>query len=163
MKLERKEAQTQAKRLQSCPMLAPQTDDGRKEIVDCLMRHCQSVEHAVAVMTQVLDDALEVKGPITAWIASIARRTQHAEVAPDGCWRCEIGPDVETGEMRWAVHVPTEWKGYTCAGRCSCVRGRWLAGKDQERRRESRGGDETRSTGMSTADDWAMRAAGDLQ
>lgn len=143
-------------------MLAPQTDEGRREIVDCLQRHCQNAEHAAAVMTRVLDSAMEVKGPITAWIAATARDTGAGERAPDGCWRCEIGPDVETGEMRWANHVPTEWKGYTCARRCLCERGKWMAAKDKARASEATRELQGPRTGMSTADDWAKRAAGDI-
>jgi hypothetical protein len=162
MSINRSDARKQAARLQASPMLQPQTDEGCREIVDCLMRHCQSAEHAAAVMTQVLDSALEVKGPITAWIASIARGSQVADQAPAGCEHCYLGPDINTGEVRWAFHVSiTSRYGITSAGRCTCERGRWLAAKDAERATTAPVDAKKPKHEHPEDADWAMKAAGD--
>jgi hypothetical protein len=140
-------------------MLAPQTLEGKKEIVECLLRNCQSEEHAVTVMTRVLDGALRVEGPITAWIASVARQTQTYDRAPAGCDLCYLGPDVTTGEVRWAEHVSVQIGGYDCARRCTCDRGGWLAAKDLERGAAKPA---ARARHEHPADaDWRKRAAGD--
>lgn len=161
MKLSRDDARKQGKRLQSCPMLAPQTEEGVKEIIDCLMRNCQSAEHAANVMTQVLDSALEVKGPITAWIASTARQSQIADQAPAGCDQCYLGPDMDTGEVRWAYHVPVDIGGYSRAARCCCQRGRWLYARDTQRFAEQPEEPRKQRGGLGAAADWAKQAAGD--
>ena len=160
MKLTRQDAQQQAKRLQSCPMLAPQSDEGRKEIVDCLMRHCQSAEHAQAVMTQFLDEAIHVQGPVTAWLAASARQTRKSDQAPTGCARCWLGPDFNTGEVRWAAHVSTDRDGISFAMRCDCERGQWLKIRDGERRaEEQRSKPSKKGTGINPVDG-RMEAAG---
>jgi hypothetical protein len=133
MKLTRQDAQKQAKRLQACPMLAPQTDEGRKEIVDCLMRHCQSAEHAETVMTRFLDEALHVNGAVTAWLAATAGQTRQADQPPPGCRQCWLGPDLSTGEVRWAAHISVQRGEYSFATRCDCERGQWLQRCDAER------------------------------
>lgn len=132
-RLTREKAQEQAARLMANPMLAPQSKEGKKEIVDCLLRHCQGEEHAADVMTRFLDTARDPRN-LTAEIAAMARETQTAEEAPAGCFGCEIGEDPNTGEMRWASHVPRDGKGgISCAVRCECDRGLWFTAKDRER------------------------------
>ncbi len=156
-KLTRDEAKVQAARILASPMLSPQTKEGKEEIVNCFLRNCHSAEHAAAVMTEVLDSALKVEGPITAWIATVAHRTRRPEEAPPGCSRCEIGTDVDTGVMRWAQHVTDDSGYYSTARRCLCDRGRWLVAKDRARAAEAAKALEPR--GMPNLDDWA---AGDI-
>ena len=133
MKLTRQVAQRQAARLQACPMLVPQSDEGRREVVDSLLRNCQSEEHCVAVLTEFLDTALHVQN-VTAELAAIARRTQRSDQAPAGCAQCDLGPDPFSGEQRWAAHLAEE-RG---ARRCECDRGRWLAAREHERTADSK-------------------------
>lgn len=163
-KLNRIDAIKQAKRLQSCPMIAPQTDEGRREIVDCLVRHCQSAEHADSVMTRFLDEALKVEGPVTAALANIARQVPSGEEAPAGCERCFSGKNPVTGEKLYAHHVGRDVPGgYSVAVRCSCERGRWLASREQGNGAGA-GSDRKPATRHEHANDadWAKRAAGDL-
>jgi hypothetical protein len=132
-KLNRETARAQAKRLQSSPMLAPQSDDGRKEIIDCLMRNCDDAEHAESTMTQVLDNCDDPRN-LTAEIRAAAVATLHrSESVPDGCDVCRLMPDPLTGAARWMAHVPFERNGYSYAVRCNCERGRWLKRRDHER------------------------------
>ncbi len=149
----------QVKRLAVAPLFRPTTEQAAKDWLDTLMRHCQSDDHAEAVMTEFLSTATDSQNPL-ADMAAIARRTEKHDIAPPGCWRCEIGPDVETGEMRWAHHVPTEVRGYTCAGRCQCARGEWLAAKDKERKREAGRESGIRTTSMTAASDVKTLAGG---
>jgi hypothetical protein len=135
MKLTREQARKEGARLQASVMLAPQSDEGRREIVDCLLRNCQDARHAAEVITAVLDDAIRPQN-LTAEIAAIARRCQHPELAPPGCDLCALGEDLGTGAMRWAPFVSIRIRGYECAQRCTCARGRWLASKDEEREQE---------------------------
>lgn len=132
MELTRESARRQAMRLQSSALLAPKSDEGRTEIIDCIMRHCQSAEHAELVMTAVLDGSIDVKN-MTAEIAAVAKRTRKAEVPPNGCERCAIDPDINTGESRWSPYVSVSRNGCAFARRCDCARGRWLAAADRAR------------------------------
>jgi len=132
MTLTREVARQQAARLQSSPMLAPQSGIGRSEIVDCLLRHCQDAQHCSDVMTTLLDAIVDPKN-VTAEIAAIAGRTRRADQAPPGCERCCAGEDVATGAMTWLPFVHVKIKGYSCGRRCSCARGRWLAEGDRAR------------------------------
>lgn len=158
-KLSRTEAQSQARRLQSSPMLAPQSDEGRKEIVDCLMRNCLDVEHASRTMTHLLDNATDPRN-LTAELRAAAEATRNVPQAlPDGCPRCNLEPDPITKAPRWMAHVPGERNGYSCAVRCDCARGRWLARRDQERATQQPM-EEPRKGGMQPAD-FARLAAGD--
>jgi hypothetical protein len=137
-KLSRTDAQAQARRLQSSPMLAPQSDEGRKEIVDCLLRNCVDVEHAARAMTALLDNCTDPRS-LTAELKRAAADTLNMpQSLPDGCERCEILPDPNTGAPRWSAHVYGEKRGYSCAIRCSCERGQWLERRDQERMAEVR-------------------------
>jgi hypothetical protein len=129
MKLTREYARQQAARLQACPMLVPQSDKGRAEIIDCLLRHCQSAEHSAAVMTQFLDGSLNVRNPV-AELATIARATQTTDQPPAGCDGCYLGTDIDTGEVRWAAHVFVERNDISFARRCLCARGRYLRAAD---------------------------------
>jgi hypothetical protein len=165
-KLTRDHARAQAARLQANPILAPQSDAGRTELIDCLMRNCQSSEHCAAAMTALLDGSIEFPREMettTARLAFCARRLQIAETAPAGCDRCYLGPDVTTGEIRWYAHVPGERNGYTYAARCDCERGKWLAARDRERlATEARGDRKPVARHEHAADaDWQKRAAGD--
>ncbi len=136
MTLTRELARKEAARLQASPMLAPQSDEGRREIVDCLMRHCTDEEHARAVMTELLD-SVERPQSITAEIATIARKTLHRDCPPPGCHLCCMGEDPITGAVRWASHVSVDVRGYPCARRCTCQRGRWLADCDRQQQPET--------------------------
>jgi hypothetical protein len=152
-------ARAQGKRLQASPMMAPQSKEGVREIVDCLMRHCQSEEHAERTITAFLDGATEPKN-LTAELAAIARRSQIPDQLPAGCPRCFLGPDVDSGEVRWAAHVPGVRGGYSVALRCECERGEWLAAKDQERKAANPPAERAAPIGR---EDWMKKAAGDLE
>jgi hypothetical protein len=148
-------AKKQCKRLAAVPIYQPQSDDAAKEILDALMAHCQSREHAEHVMTTFIQTARDVKNVVAEFI-SIARDTGEAfGTLPDGCDDCRIGKDPFTGEMRWATHLPAVQGGYTCAVRCTCKRGQILAQRDAARRGERR-----RSPDMQRADFKAL-AGGD--
>ena len=163
-KLTREHARKEGSRLQSCPMLAPQTNEGRREIVDCLMRHCQSEEHATSVMTEFLDTAVNIKGTLTSWLAAIALRTRVPDDIPPGCDRCYLGPDMSTGEVRWAAHVSFDLpSGYTASRRCTCDRGRWLSQRDAERPVAAPIKYPSRIEGDLEQLDWARRAAGERE
>lgn len=132
MKITRESAQKQAKRLMACPALAPQSTEGKQEVVDCLMRHCQSPEHAAEVMTAFLDTAIDPRN-ITAELASIARQSRQDDALPVGCGLCTLAPDMHTGAPRYAAHVPVTRNGYDFAIRCACERGRVLKSRDCKR------------------------------
>ena len=132
MSLTREEAKQQAKRLTACPALMPQSKEGMSEVVDCLMRHCHSQEHASLAMTEFLDKAIDSRNT-TAELAAIARQTRQVESFPLGCHRCTLDPDVDTGEPRYLSHVSATRGGYDVAVRCGCPRGRALAAKDAQR------------------------------
>lgn len=131
MKLTREIAQAEAARLQSSVMLCPQSKEGRAEIVDCLLRNCQDAEHARRTMTQLLDNALEVKGALTAWIANFARAGLSPEQPPPGCSRCDAGPQWPDGAQGWSAFVSA--RGRNGVERCDCERGQWMAAKDADR------------------------------
>lgn len=161
-KLTREIARKQAGRLRSCPILTPRDEAAaevfRREVVDALMRNCQSGEHAETVVTQFLETARDPKNA-TAELVAIARATATAEQPPAGCERCYLGPDLDTGVVRYAAHVSRTVAGYDVAGRCECVRGRWLAAKDAERRRDLA---PRKAPHEYAADaDWRSLAAGD--
>lgn len=123
----------QVKRLAVAPLFRPATQQASQDWLDTLMRHCQSDGHAETVITEFLTRTLESQNPL-ADVVAIAERTRRIDQPPPGCWLCEIGPDVATGEMRWYYHVPVERKdGQTGAGRCLCARGRWLAAHNKGR------------------------------
>ena len=132
-KLTRAEAQKQARRLQSAPMLAPQSDDGRKEIVDCLLRHCADAAHDQRAMTRVLDGTLDPRN-LTAEIAAAAAESRSVPVVelPPGCARCTLDPDLITGAARYASHISEPGELYDVSRRCDCARGRSLASRDAE-------------------------------
>lgn len=132
MRITRESAQKQAKRLMACPALAPQSDEGKREVVDCLMRHCQSPEHAAEVMTAFLDTAIDPRN-ITAELASIARQSRLDDALPTGCPACTLEPDEATGAPRYASHVTGERNGYDIAARCKCPRGISLKERDRKR------------------------------
>lgn len=147
-KLTRTQAKTQTKRLLANAMLAPQTDDGSKEIVECILRNCKDAAHAERAMTRFLDTASDPRN-ITAELASAAKATAVEGEAPGGCPQCELDPDVETGESRYMSHVIREIRmgtgmSYEAAVRCGCVRGRWLASRDLQRAKDARDFQETR-------------------
>jgi hypothetical protein len=133
-KLTRNDAQAQARRLQSSPMLAPQSAEGRTEIVECILRHCADVEHAARAMTHVLDNCTDPRN-LTAEIRSAAETTANTpQTLPPGCEACRLEPDPMTGAERWMAHIPGERNGYSCAVRCTCERGDWLLRRDEEKR-----------------------------
>jgi hypothetical protein len=61
--------------LNAAPALAPRTEGGCIEIVDCLMRHCQSDQHAECVITELLETAVRLQN-LVAELVAIA--TPHA-------------------------------------------------------------------------------------
>jgi hypothetical protein len=136
MKLTRKEAQQQAKRIAANPMLIPQTDDGAKELVDCLIRHCANTDHAERAMTAFLDGARDPKN-LTAELAACAAATRQADSLPPGCERCRY-EDPETGETRYRSHLSRTVRGYDVSQRCTCERGQALAAGDRRRDEELR-------------------------
>lgn len=132
--LNRKDAQSQAKRLNACPMLAPQSDEGRKEIVDCLMRNCMDADHAQRTMTLFLDTSDHIHGAVTAEIAIAARQTENnSSEVPQGCRDCwsGVGPDGKDKWEAWPRMVLV--RGYEVSARCECERGKWLAERDRIR------------------------------
>lgn len=101
-----------------------------REILEALLRNCQSDEHAGEVVTKFIETP-HFPGDIIADLVSIARATQKFDQPPAGCEDCAIGPDITTGEMRWSAHVTgTRPDGATFAQRCSCVRGAWYRNAD---------------------------------
>lgn len=161
-KLSRTDAQAQGRRLQANPMLAPQSIEGVKEIVDCIMRNCQDVEHASRTMSQVLDNCRDPRN-LTAEIKAAAVETLRIpQAVPGGCEVCRLEPDPLTGAARWMAHVPLERNGYTYAVRCSCARGQWLKRRDQERETEQQCARQPEGRHEHPADADVMRiAAGD--
>lgn len=137
MKLTREFARKQAARLQSNPMLAPQSEEGRTELVDCLMRHCQDDEHCVRTMTAFLENVRKIEGAMTAELVTWARETIDYGQPPPGCEHCRIGEDL-AGVMQYHTHVTgMRANGTTFATRCSCARGHWYEARDAERKVES--------------------------
>jgi hypothetical protein len=128
-------AQQVAARIAAAPALLPQTPEGRTELVDAIMRHCGDSIHANSVMTELLDSSLNPVNLI-AEIAAIANRTRRPEQPPPGCNRCYFGEDLATKTITWLPYVSLTIRGYGCARRCSCPRGRWLSAKDSERENE---------------------------
>jgi hypothetical protein len=134
--LSRSDAQAQGRRLQASPALAPQSEDGRKEIVDCLLRNCVDVEHARRTMTYLLDNCEDPRN-LTAALRSAAESTRNVQQAlPDGCDRCRLDPDPQTKAPRWMAHVPEDRGLVSCAVRCDCARGQWLSRRDRERQND---------------------------
>lgn len=124
MKISEAAAKKQAKRLMANPMLAPQSPEGQLEIMNCLMRHCESPEHAERTMTELLDGTRDPRN-ITAEIAAAARLTRKGAALPAGCDRCRY-TDVDTGQVQYYAHVSGTRNGYDYAERCGCARGRAL-------------------------------------
>lgn len=118
--LTRDEAREQAKRLQSSPAIAPQSKEGRQEIVDCLMRNCDDAEHAERAMTQLIDTCKDPRN-ITAELAGAASSTRKStQPLPGPCAECPEGD--------W---IPCERNGYTGVRRCNCNRGVALIARDR--------------------------------
>ncbi len=132
--LTRELARQQAARLQSSPMLAPQSDEGRREVVNVLMRHCQNAEHAEMVMTALLEECRDPRN-LTAELVAIARNTKRKEDLPAGCDACSAGNDLD-GVPSWLPFVVVEINGYSSGRRCTCARGRWLFARDRQREAE---------------------------
>lgn len=155
-----KHVKTECKRLAAAVMIEPKSAEGKREVVDALLRNCQSDEHVTSVMTAFLEGSRECQNLI-AELVSIARRTQTTDQAPAGCDTCLLGPDLETGEMRWAPHVAVVTGSNTAATRCSCDRGRWFAAKDVERRSLAPPAKRQQSGSFTRPADFAKLAAGD--
>jgi hypothetical protein len=115
-RLARHDAKRQAARIDACPALAPQTDEGRNEVTECLMRNCQDAEHARLVVTRLLDDVLECQN-LTAEIAIIAQATRKQDPLPPGCNRCKGEPFIGGPDGLWT--------------RCTCARGQALRARDR--------------------------------
>jgi hypothetical protein len=147
----------QCKRLSAAPMIEPRTIEGKREWIDALLRNCQSDEHVTTTMTAFLETVTNYQNPI-AEICRVARAMQRPASIPSGCNRCAIGRD-SAGEMCWAAHVPVERNGLSCAVRCDCQRGTWLARKDAERLNVPERKPPTKLEPV----DFAKLAAGDLQ
>ncbi len=130
--LTRDEARREAARLQSAVAIAPQSDIGRTEIIDTLLRHCANGAHAAATITFVLSNVRDIKN-LPAEIVAAAYVTRQPETPPPGCERCSLGTAADTGEPVWAPFISFDRAGCSFATRCSCKRGQWLA--EQARRR----------------------------
>jgi hypothetical protein len=133
------QAKKQAARLMANPALSPQSMEGKREIVDCLLRHCGSEAHAAKVITEFLDTATDARN-VTAELATIAHRVgDPARPAPRlgfaGCVKCDF-----TGWKRY------EKNGYTFGTPCEC-RADVVPAKPAAK----------------PASDWALRAAGDVE
>lgn len=101
-----------------------------REVLDALLRNCQSDEHAADVVTRFIETP-HYPGDVIADLVSIARSTEKHDQPPAGCDQCAIGPDISTSEMRWAAHVAgTRPDGTTYAMRCGCARGLWYRKSD---------------------------------
>jgi hypothetical protein len=140
-KLSRTDAQAQGRRLQSViPSAFPKAtaDEMRAEVVGSLVRNCVDVAHASRTVTMVLDSSPDPKNLIAEIRRCAAETQDRQQILPDGCERCLMSPDPNTGAPRWSAHVYGEKRGYSCAIRCSCERGRWLERRDQERMAEVR-------------------------
>lgn len=131
--LTRRQAQKEAKRLVVNPALSPQTEDGVKEIIDCLMRHCEDQNHAERAITRFLDTAGDNRN-LTAELTAAAKATGDVEPPPPGCLNCMV--DLEDGFYYLSHIVRTSSSGIEFAGRCTCPRGRWLASRDLWRAKE---------------------------
>lgn len=133
-----KGCRNQIARLSTVPLYVPSGDAAllktwTREWLSVMQNNCQSDEHCAAAMSALLTETIHCENPLASFVA-IARSTWSGDQAPPGCDRCRIGPDLTTGEMRWASHVSAERNGCDCAVRCDCARGRWLAVKDGERK-----------------------------
>lgn len=118
--LTRDEARVQAKRLQVSPVLAPQSAEGRKEVVDCLMRNCEDIEHAERAMTAALDGCVDPRN-FAAELAIAAKGTRKSNIVlPEPCPEC---PEDD--------YVPFERNGYSGVGRHNCARGLALRERDR--------------------------------
>ncbi len=134
-KITRDEAKKQVKRLLSSPMLAPQSKEGGEEIMDCLLRHCKSPDHAERAMTLFLDTARDPRN-LTAELSAAAMATRQEAVLPDGCDLCAY-TDFETKARHYRPHVTATVKGYDVARRCTCKRGEYLFASDLRRAAEA--------------------------
>lgn len=133
--LTREQARKQAKRLLANAMLTPQSDDGIAEIIDCLMRHCNTAEHAGRTMTEFLDSARDPRN-VTAEIAAAAERVAEPVKLPEGCDTCRYVD--ESGATGYRPHVVVANRCTEALGRCSCARGRTLLATDRKRDADQR-------------------------
>lgn len=159
MKLTREQAAKQAKRLQANALLIPQSPEGKTEIIECLIRHCDSPEHAERTMTELLDGAKDPRN-ITAEIAEAARLTRKGPGLPEGCDRCRV-TDPFTGEVKYLPYLGEFRNGYDRAFRCACARGKALAALDAKRGMATEKQDAKKAATVQRAEDWAKLAAGD--
>lgn len=135
-KLTRQQAQQQVFRLTANPMLTPQSDDGLKEIVDCLLRHCESIEHAEATMTAFLDSSPNPRN-VTAELAAAAKLAKSGPSLPDGCDLCRYREPL-TGLIKYRSHISVVVRGYESSKRCACPRGQALEAADRRRDAEQK-------------------------
>lgn len=139
MSATKQHCKTQAWRVMNFCKAAKEDDQAAqvaREVLEALLRNCQSDEHATAVVTAFIESP-HYPGDVIADLVAIARRTEQHEQPPAGCDHCAIGPDVSTGEMRWASHVSLELaSGVSYAARCQCPRGLWLLKQDAKRANE---------------------------
>lgn len=153
----REEARLQCARLQTVPIISPQTKEAKTEIVNCLMRNCVDQAHAERAMTMVIEDCRDPKN-ISAELKAAAAATHLVEVAPAGCSLCARGVDDASGSPLYENYprAGVGKAGYTFAARCTCVRGRWLVEQGERRKRETERAAAASSgtgTGMSKAAD----------
>jgi hypothetical protein len=147
--LTRELARQQAARLQSSPMLAPQSDEGRREVVNILMRHCQNAEHAATVLTALLEECRDPRN-LTAELVAIARNTKRKDNLPPGCDACYAGEDLD-GAPSWLPFVTVQIRGYSAGRRCACARGQWLSARDRQREAEQLPGRSSALVGVNEA------------
>ncbi len=122
------------------PLIASIDKRGKEAIVDALLRHCQNNEHVTLVLQKFSENVTDWRNPV-AELVRIARENGISGLAPAGCDRCALGPDITTGEMRWAAHVSVKRGEYDSSARCpgpdggtECLRGKWLIERDRENR-----------------------------
>lgn len=137
-KLTRDQARKAMKRIFANPMLAPQSEEGTKEIIDCLIRNCRDQAHAEQTMTVFLDNAKDPRNTtaeIKAAAGVVDKENWENETPPSGCDKCTV-TDIN-GERFLAHVIRLSSTGIEYAGRCSCVRGRWLASRDLRRAKDA--------------------------
>jgi hypothetical protein len=115
MKIGREFAKQQIVRLSACSYF-PTIDGGIRELVDTLVKHTKSEEHARRVIALALETSSNCPTPYD--LVQLCRGTGEGSALPNGCREC--------GGGYWRL---------TAAGatRCDCARGKALAAMDAGR------------------------------
>ena len=108
-----------ARRLSSLPALWPQTKTGQDEIVKALHKYCRSDEHAEAVMSEMLETAIDPKNVI-AVLVGIATRP-----APDTVYRTYEPKQAYDCQECQDTGIRSVARGdYSFGEPCACARGK---------------------------------------